>query len=341
MDQRIFKILVVDDTPKNIQVIATFLKTKGYEVAFATNGIKALELVAVNAFDLILLDIMMPGIDGYETCRRLKTTAKGQHIPVIFLTAKTDEESIIEGFDSGGVDYITKPFNHRELISRVQTHLKLKDYEDNLEKKVHQLTEEIEATQREVVLTMGTIAETRSKETGNHVKRVGEYSYIFALKYGLAEEEARLLREASPMHDLGKLAIPDSILHKPGGLDADEWEIMKTHAEKGYEMLRFSDRPILKAASLIAYTHHEKFDGSGYPNSVVGEDIHIYGRITALCDVFDALGSSRSYKKAWPDEKIFELIRSESGKHFDPNLVDIFFENLDDFVTVRNSLVDL
>lgn len=341
MKDRIFKILVVDDTPTNIQVVATFLQAEGYEVSFATNGKKALELCESNALDLILMDVMMPEMDGYEACRRLKLTAKGQHIPVIFLTAKTDEESIVEGFNAGGVDYVTKPFNHRELISRVNTHLKLKDYEDNLEEKVRSLTEEIEATQREVVLTMGTIAETRSKETGNHVKRVGEYSYIFALKHGLSEAEAKLLREASPMHDLGKVAIPDAILHKPGSLTPPEWDIMKTHAEIGYEMLRFSNRPILKAAALIAYTHHEKFDGTGYPNGTKGKDIHVYGRITAICDVFDALGSERSYKKAWPDEKIFELLRSEKGKHLDPDMVDIFFEYLDDFLKIRDELKDV
>jgi len=340
MPNRKFKILIVDDTPKNIQVVASVLQSKGYELAFATNGHKALSSIESTPFDLILLDVMMPGIDGYDTCRQLKKMVNGKHVPVIFLTAKTDEESIVTGFDCGGVDYVTKPFNQRELLSRVETHLKLKDYEDNLEKKVKQLTGEIEETQREVVFTMGAIGESRSKETGNHVRRVAEYSYIFGINFGLPEEEAELLKEASPMHDIGKVGIPDSILHKNGKLDAEEWEIMKTHAQLGYDMLRFSTRPILKSAAVIAISHHEKYDGSGYPNALVGEDIPIYGRIIAICDVFDALGSKRCYKDAWPDEKVFDLIKSESGKHFDPKLVDIFFDNIDQFLEIRDKLQD-
>jgi len=340
MDERKQKILIVDDTPKNIQVVASVLQPHNYELAFATDGYKALNAIAKNNFDLILLDVMMPGIDGYETCRQLKKMDNGSHVPVIFLTAKTDEESIVTGFDCGGVDYVTKPFNQKELLSRVDTHLKLKDYEDNLERKVSQLTSEIEETQREVVFTMGAIGESRSKETGNHVRRVAEYSYIFGINYGLTEEEAQLLKEASPMHDIGKVGIPDSILHKKGKLDADEWEIMKTHAELGYEMLRFSTRPILKSAALIAISHHEKYDGTGYPKGLSGDDIHIYGKIIAICDVFDALGSERCYKKAWPDDEVFGLLKSEKGKHFDPKLVDIFFENIDQFLAIRDELQD-
>ena len=340
MSARKFKILIVDDTPKNIQVVASVLQNHNYELAFATNGNKALNSIEKTKFDLILLDVMMPGIDGYETCKRLKVMTNGIHVPVIFLTAKTDEESIVTGFDCGGVDYVTKPFNQKELLARVDTHLKLKDYEDNLEKKVRQLTREIEETQREVVFTMGSIGETRSKETGNHVKRVAEYSYIFGINYGLAEQEAQLLKEAAPMHDIGKVGIPDSILNKKGKLNPDEWEIMKTHAQLGYDMLKFSTRPILKSAATIAISHHEKYDGSGYPNGLKGDDIHIYGRIIAICDVFDALGSERCYKKAWPDEEVFELLKSERGKHFDPKLVDIFFDNIEQFLAIRNKLQD-
>jgi putative two-component system response regulator len=338
--ERKFKILIVDDTPKNIQVVASVLQCHNYELAFATNGQKALSAIKKNEFDLILLDVMMPGIDGYETCRQIKSLINGIHVPVIFLTAKTDEESIIAGFECGGVDYVTKPFNQRELLSRVDTHLKLKDYEDDLGRKVHQLTSEIEETQREVVFTMGAIGESRSRETGNHVKRVAEYSYIFGINYGLNQKEAQLLKEASPMHDIGKVGIPDSILNKKGKLDAKEWEVMKTHAELGYEMLRFSTRPILKSAAIIAITHHEKYDGSGYPNGLSGDNIHVYGKIIAICDVFDALGSERCYKKAWPDEEVFELLRNERGKHFDPKLVDIFFDNIDQFLAIRDKLQD-
>ena len=199
---------------------------------------------------------------------------------------------------------------------------------------------EIADTQREVVFTMGSIAESRSKETGNHVKRVAEYSYLFAKHYGLSEEKCSLLKQASPMHDIGKVAIPDSILNKPGRFDEEERKIMDTHAQLGHDMLQASTRPLLKAAAIVAIEHHEKWDGSGYPNAKKGEDIHIYGRITALADVFDALGSDRVYKKAWEDERIFNLFKEEKGKHFDPKLIDIFFNNLEYFLDIRDSFKD-
>jgi len=210
----------------------------------------------------------------------------------------------------------------------------------NLELKVDEAVREIEATQREVVFRMGAIAETRSKETGNHVKRVAQYSYLLAKYYGLPEEEARILKEASPMHDIGKVAIPDAILNKPGRFDAAERKIMDTHVDLGYEMLRYSNRHLLKMAAVVAYEHHEKYNGNGYPNQLKGENIHIYGRITALADVFDALGSARVYKPAWDDERIFKMFREERGEHFDPNLIDIFFEHLDEFLEIREKLND-
>lgn len=202
------------------------------------------------------------------------------------------------------------------------------------------LVEEIEQTQKEVVFTMGAIGESRSKETGNHVKRVAEYSYLLAKLYGLDEEEATRLKEASPMHDIGKVAIPDAILNKPARFNDSERLVMNTHAKLGYDMLKSSNRALLKAAATVAYEHHEKFDGTGYPRKLVADEIHIYGRITALADVFDALGSDRVYKKAWEDEKIFELFKEEKGKHFDPKLVDLFFENLDKFLEIREKFAD-
>lgn len=341
MPNRKFKILIVDDTPKNIQVVGSILQKKDYQVAFATNGHRALQAINDNDYDLILLDVMMPRLNGYDTCKQLKTMPRGKHVPVIFLTAKNDEKSMIEGFDSGGIDYVTKPFNQRELLARVETHLKLKDYEDNLEEKVRQLTWEIEETQREILITMGTIGETRSKETGNHVKRVAQYSYILAKSHGLSEHQALLLKEASPMHDIGKVGIPDAVLNKQGKHNAEEWAIMKTHADLGYDMLKFSERPILKAAATIAISHHEKYDGSGYPHALVGKDIPIFGRITAICDVFDALCSERCYKAPWPDNEIFALLKREKGKHFDPELIDLFFDNLDSILEHRDKLKDI
>ncbi|MFA6395595.1 MAG: HD domain-containing phosphohydrolase [Sulfurimonas sp.] len=202
------------------------------------------------------------------------------------------------------------------------------------------LNQEIEDTQREVVFTMGSIGESRSKETGNHVKRVAEYSKLLALYYGLDENEAEMLRQASPMHDIGKVAIPDAVLNKPGRFDEHERRIMDTHAALGYEMLKHSARPLLLMAATVANEHHEKWDGSGYPRGLSGENINIHGRITALADVFDALGSDRIYKKAWDDEKIFTLFREERGRHFDPTLVDIFFDHLEEFLIIRDRLKD-
>ena len=221
---------------------------------------------------------------------------------------------------------------------------KLEDTYHDLEKlkleKESFLEKEIEDTQKEVVFKMGAIGETRSKETGNHVKRVAEYSKILALEYGLSESDAEVLKQASPMHDIGKVGIPDNILKKPGRLDKDEIEIMKTHSKLGYEMLKGSSRPLLKVAAILAHEHHEKWDGSGYPRGLKGEEINIYGRITAIADVFDALGSNRCYKEAWEDERVYELFRKQRGKHFDPKLVDIFFDKLPLFLEIRDKFKD-
>ena len=221
----------------------------------------------------------------------------------------------------------------------------LDSYKNRLEDRVkdatleiQELNKELEDTQKEIVYTFGMISEGRSKETGAHIKRVAEYSKLLALYYGLSSDEVELIKQASPMHDIGKIAIPDSILNKPGKLTKEEFEIMKKHAEYGYEMINKSNRPLLKAAAIIAYEHHEKFDGTGYPRGLKGYDIHIYGRIVALADVFDALGSKRCYKDAWSDDKIKELIEAEREKHFDPKLADIILKHYDEFVSVRESI---
>jgi len=205
-------------------------------------------------------------------------------------------------------------------------------------KELQELNNEIEATQREIVFTMGAIAEERSQETGAHIKRVAEYSLILARLYGLSLEESLLIKNASPMHDIGKVGIPDHILNKAGKLTADEYEIIKTHAEIGYKMLKHSQRSILKTASILAYEHHEKWDGTGYPRGLKGEEIHIYGRITAIADVFDALGSERVYKKAWPLEEILDFFEKEKGKHFDPYLIELFLNNLEHFLAAKENI---
>ncbi|VAW62506.1 Response regulator [hydrothermal vent metagenome] len=342
-----FSILIVDDAPKNIQVLANILGDESYDISYATNGKEALGHIEENDFDMVLLDVMMPGMDGYEVCRIIKKNHLYNDIPVIFITAKTDQESLMEAFDAGAQDYITKPFNSSELMVRVETHLKLKAFEDsqqvvidNALAELKMLNKEIIETQKEVIFTMGSIGETRSKETGLHVKRVAEYSRLFCLLCGLDNYEADLVAMASPMHDIGKVGIPDSILNKKGRLTVDEFEVMKTHAKIGYEMLKHSERPIMRTAATIALEHHEKWDGSGYPKGLPGKKINLYGRITALADVFDALGSDRCYKKAWDDKKIFELLKEQSGKHFDPELVSMFFDNLEKFFEIRTRYQD-
>jgi len=241
------------------------------------------------------------------------------------------------------VDKLAKDLKRQNKIMERSDKRQKKEY-DELQKRlqeVKELSEEIEATQREVVFTMGAIGESRSKETGNHVKRVASYTYLLAKYYGLPEKECEMLKQASPMHDIGKVAIPDAILNKPARFTPEEFEKMKEHAQLGYDMLKYSKRSLLKMAATVAYEHHEKWNGQGYPQGTAGEDIHIYGRITALADVYDALGSERVYKKAWTDEKIYELFKAERGEHFDPKLVDIFFEHLDEFLAIRDSLKDI
>jgi len=339
-------ILVVDDTKLNIEILLDLLG-EYYNVIPALSGEKALKIIQKKSIDLILLDIMMPDMDGYEVCKRLKNNENTKDIPIIFITAKVDEDSIEEAYDVGCVDYITKPFSPREILSRISAHISLSEQRNILEiMKVELqnenliLNQEIIETQREVISTMGSIVEAKSKETGNHVIRVAKYSGIFAENYGLSKKDISLLVEASPMHDIGKIAIPDSILNKPASLTQDEFIIMKTHAEQGYEILKNSKRDILKTAAILAYEHHEKWDGSGYPRGLKGKEIHIYGRITAIADVFDALGSDRVYKKAWCDEDIIKYFKTQKGLHFDPDLVDIFFEHLDEIMEIKDTLAD-
>lgn len=257
---------------------------------------------------------------------------------------KNDTKKIIENINSvkSGKYHDTRTINRPDELGEIS--FAIKDMSKSIKEGIQQIEDlhgEITNTQKEIIYTMGEIAETRSKETGNHVKRVAEYSYLLAIKLGLSEEEASILKLASPMHDIGKVGIPDNILNKPGKLTYEEFEIMKTHAQLGFEMLRHSKKPILQAASIVSREHHEKYNGSGYPRGLKEDEIHIFARITAVADVFDALGSHRVYKKAWEDEKIFNLFNEEKGKHFDPYIVDLFFENIDEVYEIRNKFKDV
>ena len=254
----------------------------------------------------------------------------------------TEIEELKESF-AKTIEKLAKDVRRQEKIMARSDKRQQQEYDELQEKfaEVEALQKEIEDTQKEVVFTMGAIGESRSKETGNHVKRVADYTKLFALYYGLDEREAEMLKQASPMHDIGKVAIPDAVLNKPGRFDEAERIIMNTHAQIGFDMLCMSERELLKTAATVAYEHHEKWDGTGYPRGLAAEDIHLYGRITAIADVFDALGSDRCYKKAWNDEKIFGLLKEERGRHFDPKLVDIFFDHLDEFLAIREKFKDV
>jgi len=341
MKETLADILIVDDTVENLQLLSNILKETGYKVRPATNGKLALKAVETKQPDLILLDIKMPEMNGYEVCSILKANPATKDIPVLFISALNDINDKLNAFQVGGLDYITKPFQFEEVKARVSTHLQLKAYQNNMEAKIKEgvervevLTQEIIDTQREVIYTMGEICETRSHETGMHIKRVAEYCYLLA---HLADsEDAWLIKQASPMHDIGKVAVPDTVLNKPGAYNAEEWAVMQTHSALGYKMLSVSHRPLFKMAANIAFEHHEKWDGSGYPRGLKGNDISFEARVCAIADVFDALGSDRCYKKAWPMEDIAVYFKEQRGKHFDPQLIDLFFASFDDFLSINH-----
>ncbi|MCU7936479.1 MAG: response regulator [Candidatus Thiodiazotropha sp. (ex Dulcina madagascariensis)] len=337
-----YRVLIVDDVPDNIQVAMNILKEENYYFSFATNGEEALTIIENDRFDLVLLDIMMPGIDGFEVCRRLKADEKTKDIPVIFLTAKVDADSISRGFVEGAVDYLTKPFHPTELLARVKNHLELYTAkkvlnQHNLELKSKarfaekRMLSELEESQKEMIYAMTGLIESVSDETGQHSRRVSELSYLLAHYHpSLKDEDAETIYHATPLHDLGKMAIPPAIIQKPGRLTDEEYLIVKGHSAEGHKILKHSKRKTLKTADIIAYEHHEKWDGSGYPRGLKGEEIHLYGRIVALADVFEAITHKRAYKKAWSIDKAVSYINEHRGKQFDPQLVDIFMEHLDE-----------
>ncbi len=341
-------VLIVDDNIDNIRVAMNILKEDNYDLTFAKNGTDALRLAFERSqpFDLILLDVMMPGVNGFEVCRKLKESVFTRDTPVIFLTAKVDVDSISQGFQAGGIDYIIKPFHANELLARVRTHIELYHAKELLKKnnldlktkarleRVRLLTE-LEENQKEMIFILTELMEATSDETGKHIRRVAESSSLMA-KYHpcLNEEDMEILYYASPMHDIGKMTIPLEILHKAGRFTEQEFETMKQHTTNAYELLSRSDRRFIKSAAIIAYEHHEKWNGNGYPRGLKGAEIHIYGRIVALADVFDALTHKRHYKEAWAIENAVQYILEHSETQFDPELVDIFKAHLDEFVAI-------
>jgi putative two-component system response regulator len=320
-------ILVVDDTPENIDVISGILKTD-YQVRFATSGTMALQVVQKVRPDLILLDVMMPQMDGYQVCRALKANPSWRWIPVIFVTALSEDVDEAYGFEVGAVDYITKPVSPLIVKSRVRTHLTLADVQKDLAAMVEKRTVELNATQHEIIRILGRAAEYKDNETGMHVLRMSKICYLIGQAYGLDPRELHLLETASPMHDIGKIGIPDHILGKPGRLDVKERAIIEQHAKIGSNIIGPQTSELLRMATIIADQHHEKWDGTGYPLGLRGEEIHLFPRIVAVADVFDALTSRRPYKEAWNFEDAVELIQQERGRHFDAEVVDKFISVL-------------
>ena len=327
-------ILLVDDTPENIDILKGILGRE-YKLKVALNGKRALKIASDSPPDLILLDIMMPEMDGYEVCTRLKENRETRSIPVIFVTAKSQEIDESLGFEVGAVDYITKPVSPLLVKARVKTQLALANQNRILEQKVKERTAELEETRLEIIRRLGRAAEYRDNETGLHVMRMSHYSKIIALHAGLSEEEASIILQAAPMHDVGKIGVPDNILLKPGKLTDEEWVQMRNHPQVGADIIGNHPTELLQMAYSIALTHHEKWDGSGYPNGIAKEEIPLSGRIVAIADVFDALTSERPYKKAWPVEKAVAVIQKDSGSHFDPELVKVFTGCLDEILAIK------
>lgn len=328
-------ILIVDDISENIDVLAGLLQDI-YSIKVAVSGEEALRLVFSTKINLVLTDIMMPGMDGYEVCSKIKNNRKTKNIPVIFVSAKNEVLDEYKGFEVGGVDYIRKPIVPPIVLSRVKTHLALYDQNRLLEKKVRKRTKEVVSTRLEIIRHLGRAAEYKDNETGLHVIRMSKYCELVALAYGLSEDEATVILHAAPMHDIGKIGIPDNVLLKPGKLNDDEWSVMKRHPIIGTDIISEHSSRLLTEARIAARTHHEKWDGSGYPEGTSGEEIPLIGRIVAIADVFDALTSERPYKNAWTVDEALFYIKKERGAHFDPKLVDAFVQVLPGILKIKD-----
>lgn len=348
-----FTILIVEDQKENIDILVSTL-SDSYDLLVATNGERAIQMIENSQIDMVLLDIVLPKVDGYEVCASIKQSDKNKDLPIIFLSGQDGLEDKKRGFKLGAVDYITKPFNVEEVKARLHAHLtqtisKKLVLEENqiLHKEVSEkdiLLEDayskLEFAHLETIERLSRAAEYRDDDTGLHVKRVGKISAIVADKLGLNPEVVYAIEHAAPLHDIGKIGIPESILLKPGKLNADEWTIMKNHCIIGKNILKNSSSNIINMAEIIAYTHHERFDGEGYPLGLKGEQIPIVSRIVAIADVYDALLSERPYKRAYTFDEAVRIILDEEGKHFAPEVVKAFLSSLDEIeqISVRFQL---
>jgi len=342
--KEVARILIVDDESVNLKLLDRMLSAQGYSnLVLVQDSRQVLEIYRQARTDLILLDINMPHLDGFEVMEQLKALNDPLFPPVVILTAQHGQDFLLRALNSGARDFITKPFYCNELLARVRNmldaqlmHRMLHDQKAVLDEMVQTRTAELRRTRLQVVQQLGRAAEYRDNETGNHILRMSHISALLAKSIGWNEADCELMLHASPMHDIGKIGIPDHILLKPDKLEPEEWEIMKSHAVIGANILEGDDSDLMKCAGEIALTHHEKWDGSGYPYGLSGEAIPLTGRIAALADVFDALTSARPYKKAWTLEAAVDLIKENRGIHFDPELVTVFLEQLPEILKIRD-----
>jgi putative two-component system response regulator len=342
------RLVIVDDQPANVKLLARLLENNGYtNVLGITDSREVLKLIDNEKLDLLLLDIRMPHVDGYQVLDTVRSHPDCFDLPVIVLTAQTDTETRHQALDAGANDFLTKPYDHAEVLLRVRNTLEMRmlyneltDFNDRLAERVRERTRELDQTIVEIVRRLGRAAEFRDNETGMHVVRMSRFASIIARHMGFDEDQADLLEKAAPMHDLGKIGISDAVLLKPDALTDDEFTRMKTHPEIGAQILSNSPYPLLQLAEKIAHMHHEKWDGSGYPAGLKGDQIPLEVCIVAVADVFDALTSVRPYKEAWPVEKALGLIRKQSGHHFNPEVVDAFLTCLPKILEVRERYAD-
>lgn len=345
-DSEIFKakILIVDDQKENLDLLDGILRVHGYSsLIFTGTPHEVISLYKRESPDLILLDLNMPGLDGYQIMAQLRIIENQAHPPILVLTGDSSSETRKRALQEGAKDFLSKPFDQVELLSRIRNMLEywllykqVRDQNKILEEKVHERTAEIQETQLETIQRLSLVAEYRDDDTGMHIKRMSQYAVLLGKATGMKDEEAKLLFYAAQMHDIGKIKVPDHVLLKPGKLTPDEWEVVKFHTVLGSRILSGSKSKLLQMAELIALTHHERWDGTGYPTGLKGKDIPFVSRLCSLADVFDALTSKRPYKEPWPVEKAADEIKRLKGVNFDPELTDLFLEIFDKILEAKN-----
>jgi putative two-component system response regulator len=354
------RILIVEDDFRTQEMLKLMVESLGHESEYAQDGFEALAMVRLG-FDLVLLDIVMPGIDGFEVLSQIRQDPETEELPVVMVTGMDDKEGRIRAFKAGANDFVIKPIDMSELAVRMSYLLKMKEAQDVISRNKQELEEmlekrtgvlrkaleELASAKRishnahlETIQRLAIAAEFKDQDTAAHIKRLGHFSSILARGLDLPAHEVSIIFHATPMHDVGKLGIPDSNLLKPGKLDKDEWKVMKQHTVIGARILGGSESNLLQAGEVIAMSHHERWDGTGYPKGLAGEDIHIWGRICAVVDVFDALTSKRPYKQAFENKKAYEMIREGRGTHFDPCILDKFFEIRDEIEEAQRNYQD-